>query len=428
MTSPSLSNAISIFKRASAIATVSLLVTFSFSLVEAQTLTVLHAFTGGNDGGNPFAGLTADAAGNLYGTTVNGGERFAGTVYRLASRNQGWVLTPLYSFQGQSPNNDGAVPDARVAFGPNGVLYGTTGVGGLYACFDEQGCGIVFSLRPPASICNAIDCPWTETILYRFTGPDGAYPVGDLTFDQAGNLYGVTNAGGNSGCDQYEGDDCGVVYMITPGGSFSVLYKMPGGSGGSYPEAGVTFDSMGNLYGTTSRGGSSDLGVIFKLTPSQGGWTGTTLYQFQPGNGGNNPYAGLITDGAGNFYGATSAGGLYGGGTVFELSPSGNNWTYTVLYSFTGPGPGPQANLTMDSSGNLYGTTFGDGTPGLGSVFKLTHSGGNWSYTTLHNFTGGSDGYAPYGSVILDRNANVYGTTTEGGTFQYDGVIFEITP
>lgn len=385
------------------------------SPTQAQTFAVIHSFTGVSDGANPYAGLAMDQGGNLYGTTSAGGLG-NGTVFRVTSRNSFWILQTLYGFQGSSHNNDGSHPTARITL-HNGIVYGSTQAGGLVGCANNNGCGTVFYLRPPLTVCRASLCPWTETVLYRFAGrADGGNPAGDLVVDQSGDVFGTTSGGGSSGCSYQPGNACGVAYMLTAGGVESVLYQMPAGSGGSYPESGITVDPSGNLFGTTSQGGSANLGTIFQLAPSQGGWSENNLYQFQSGAGGQTPWAGLISDGAGNFYGATTAGGASGGGTVYQLTHPGGGWTYSPIYSFSGSRNGPVSNLTIDSSGNLYGTTPGGGQFGHGSVFKLTRANGSWSYTSLHDFTGGSDGAQPSGTVILDASGNIYGTTVAGGS------------
>ncbi len=384
------------------------------SPMQAQTYSVIHTFTGASDGANPYAGLTMDQGGNLYGTT-SAGDLGNGTVFKLSFKNSFWVLQTLYGFQGSSHNADGSRPMARISL-HNGIVYGTTQTGGLAGCANNNGCGTVFYLRPPFVVCRVSLCPWTETVLYRFAGhTDGGNPVGDLVVDQSANVYGTTSGGGNSACSYQPGNACGVVYTLTSSGAESVLYQMPGGSGATYPESGVTVNPSGSLFGTTSQGGSANLGTIFELSPSQGGWTENNVYQFQPGSGGQTPWAGLISDGAGNFYGATTAGGASGSGAAFQLTPSGAGWNYSPIYSFSGGGSGPVSNLTMDSSGNLYGTIPGGGQFGHGSVFKLTRVNGTWSYASLHDFTGGSDGAQPYGTVILDANGNIYGTALAGG-------------
>ena len=203
------------------------------------------------------------------------------------------------------------------------------------------------------------------------------------------------------------------------------------GDGGDSPTSSVIFDPEGNLYGTTPRGGPpggpvGGYGVVYQLTPSGSGWTQNILYLFQNGSDGAYAEGGVIRDQAGNLYGTTLEGGAGGGGTVWELSPSGGGWTLTTLYSFTGT-IGSFASLTMDAAGSLYGTTKQDGALGYGNVFRLTNSGGNWTYTSLHDFTGGSDGGQPYGQVTLDTDGNIYGTAATGGA-SGNGVVFEIAP
>src|SRR5271169_6626419 len=180
------------------------LTTVALQSAQAQTVTILHSFTGHGDGGAPYAGLTMDQAGNFYGTTLAGGAGY-GTVFKLTHSGSNWVLSTVYAFQG---GNDGGYPTARVVFGPDHVLYGTTSGDG-----DNGGQGTVFNLRPPSHPCRSINCPWTETVLYRFTGTDdGGYPgYGDLTFDAAGNIYGTTMDGG-ANCSPYY--NCGVVFEL----------------------------------------------------------------------------------------------------------------------------------------------------------------------------------------------------------------------
>ena len=208
------------------------------------------------------------------------------------------------------------------------------------------------------------------------------------------------------------------------------------GNDGSHPYAGLVFDQAGNLYGTTTYGGVNGHGTVFELSPSGSGWVLQTLYSFQSPSDGGHPYAGLIFDSVGNLYGATTDGGSGNGGTVFELSPSGGGWNFQVLYSFAGPRgglfPGPIANLTFDHSGNLYGTTHVDGLFNYGSVFKLTHGSGGWTYTSLHDFSGAGDGGYPRSQPVFDASGNLYGTASEGGSVACGqascGVVFEITP
>lgn len=388
--------------------------------VQAQTYQVLYNFTGGLDGAYPEAGLTMDGAGNLYGTAYQGGSMNRGTVYKLGHRGTGWVLSPLYNFRGQT---DGGAPIAGVVFGPNGTLYGTTEFAGQLC---GEGCGVVFNVRPPVSICRSTICPWTETVIYSFRGDtDGANPgYGNLTFDHAGNIYGTTYFGGNNAE--------GVVYKLTlSNGSWteSAIHTFSGTSDGENPYSSAIFDAAGNLYGTTFAGGAHGYGTVFQLTPNGSNWTENTLYAFQSANNGGKPFGGVVFDTAGNLYGATSSGGTNSGGTAYELMPSSGSWTFDLLYSFTGTAflPGSYGSLTKDAAGNFYGTTVKDGANGVGSVFKLTPSNGGWTETDLYDFAGGAGGEIPYGSVLVDASGNLYGTASAAGANGY-GVIWEITP
>jgi uncharacterized repeat protein (TIGR03803 family) len=389
---------------------VAMLTTIGSLPAEAQTYAAIYSFTGGHDGGNPEAGLSIDRAGNLYGTALDGGVGF-GTAFKLAHKNSNWIFNPLYSFAGGS---DGAGTYSRVIFGPDGSLYGVT-----YGT--DGGFGTIFKLQPPATACKSALCAWTETVLYRFTGgSDGANPEGDLTFDQAGNIYGVTLRGG---------DGYGVVYELKRSGggwTQSVLHTFEPGSGGTHPTAGLIFDKTGNLYGTAAFGGLG-FGVVFQLTPSGSGWTENTLYVFQGENDGGAPIGGLIFDSSGNLYGSTFQNGAGSGGTAFELVAQSGKWTFALLYSFAGTsGCGPQASLAFDQSGNLYGTTLCDGANGQGSVFKLTPSSGAWIYTSLHDFAGSDGGY-PFSNLVFDTSGNLYGTASQGGANGV-GVVFQVTP
>jgi len=413
-------------------------------VAEAQTFSVIHTFTGQPDGSFPSAGLTLGRDGNLYGTAAaGGGAANAGTVYRLKPSGSAWIIEVLYSFK-DIP--DGAAPSGRVTFGPNGALYGVTARGGVsYTCtFQSQtyGCGTAFKLVPPVQICRSISCPWTESVLYRF-GSDGAYPLGDLTFDEAGNIYGTTSEGGAGQCLDFlhSNEGCGTVYKLGLSGdgwTSNVLYAFQGSSDnyvdGVFPQSGVIFDAAGNLYGTAARGGLAGYdgyGVVYKLAPASGAWNQSVLYSFTGGSDGSIPAGGLVFDGAGNLYGTTvHNNGVGGGGTAYELTNSAGAWGFSSLYDFPGNG-GSVVSLTMDSAGNLYGTTNQDGAYGFGSVFKLSHSSNGWTYTSLHDFTGGSDGAFPDSNVILDRQGKLYGTASAGGDCNNGpgcGTVWMITP
>jgi uncharacterized repeat protein (TIGR03803 family) len=221
------------------------------------------------------------------------------------------------------------------------------------------------------------------------------------------------------------------VYQLQKSGNSwleNTLYAFSGDLDGGEPFGGLVEDSSGNFYGTTSFAGAQGYGTIFELAQTSGTWTLNTLYTFQYASDGGQSYAGLISDSSGNLYGTTSTGGPNNAGTVFELKRSGGSWVFNVVYAFSGTfSDGPRASLIMDSGGNLYGTTFRAGAFGAGSVFKLTKTGNSWTYSSLHDFTGGSDGAYLYSSLALDSAGNLYGTTYLGGT-DGQGVIFEITP
>lgn len=388
---------------------------------QAQTLTVLHNFTGFPEGKTPAAGLSMDQQGRLYGTTSEGGDGACdfgagcGVVYRLKRAGSGWVSEVLQTFTG--PN--GLIPLDRVVFGPDGALYGTAQDGGTFSR------GVVFRLTPPPNLCHAITCPWRETLLHEFGQDDveGDFPAAEVLFDQAGNIYGTTQSGGGQGR--------GVVYKLTRSGSnwiYSVLYDFPASDDGSTPYAGLIFDQAGNLYGTTEYGGPMNWGTVYKLTPSGGAWQETILHDFN-GNDGAVPLAGVLFDQAGNLFGATASGGDSNFvGSVFELVPAGGGWNLTTLHRFpvhNGQVTGPWADLTIDSAGNIYGTTRNSGS-GCGQVFKMTSQGGSWTFTTIHEFQG-SDGCEPQSKVLIDASGNLYGTTRRGGT-HLSGVVWEITP
>jgi len=382
---------------------------------EAQNYHVLYSFTGGNDGADPVAGVTLDSAGNLYGTAATGGARSCGTVYRLTPSGS---FSLLYTFQGQSwGQTDGCAPWARVVFGPDGNLYGTTHSGGNGdGCRELHGCGTVFRVKPqPGTL---------EAILHRFGTYDGSDPFyGDLTFDQGGNLYGVTRNGG--------ANLQGAVFKLTPGGGVwteNVVYSFAGAPDGAAPANGVVLDAAGNLYGTTSAGGTNGWGTVFELKPSGSGWSEGILHSFQSGSDGLTPTGSVFLDGTGRVFGSTLTGGT-GGGIVYQLLPSGGgNWSLTPLYDFTGiTFGGSYHTLIMDNAGNLYGTASADGSHQQGSVFKLTWSNGSWIYQSLHDFTGGSDGGVPYGTLVIDARGNIYGTASAGGAYG-NGLVFEITP
>jgi len=388
-----------------------ILITFLATFIpamHAQTFSVIHTFTGQSDGAFPFSGVTI-RGNSLYGTEFGNYSR----VYQLTHSGSDWVLSTLSTL----PKNPS--PYARVVFGPDGHLYGTSWGGGPYSF------GTVFKLTPPVGICRDAACYWTVNDVHDFgLGTDGQGPYyGDVIWDQQGNMYGTTFYGGTFGN--------GTVYELTPSGNGyteSLLYSFSGPDGAN-PCAGLVFDKKGNLFGTTGAGGSNNFGTIFELTYVPGvGWTEHVLYNFQKISDGGYPEGGLIFDSAGNLYGTTPSGGSGGGGTVFELSPSGDTWTFKLLYSLSGNGYGPLAPLSMDGAGNLYGTTSTGGIYNWGYVFKLSNTQNGWVFTSLHDFTGGADGKGSSNYVAIDIDGTLYGTTVMGGNPNGFGVVWMIKP
>ena len=378
-----------------------LAVVFSFSdAYSSSTETVLYAFTDrGHDGSGPTGSLTMDGTGNLYGTTQGGGRRCAGTAFEVATDG---TKTTLHCFR----DLDGTDPSAGMILA-HGKLYGTTWQGGA------NGYGTVFEIGRH------------ETVLYNFCSQgncaDGASPFASLVADKAGNLYGVTTAGGTS--------NDGTVFRLAPGGIETVLHSFGGGPDGSGPCGALISDKIGNLFGVTQYGGTNNAGTVFEVS-SKG--AEAVLYSFEGGTDGSIPCGALLTDKEGNYYGTTYEGGANGKGTVFELSPDGNE---TILYSFCSrtdcaDGSQPTSGVIADGKGNFYGTTlFGDANSSCdcGVVFELTRDG---IEKVIHAFSGGSDGEAPESGLILDSAGNLYGTTASGGGGCFTGgcgTVFKIT-
>jgi uncharacterized repeat protein (TIGR03803 family) len=408
---------------------------------QAQTETALFSFclypespvTGCTDGVGPFSRLTSDGAGNLYGTTRNGGPGGwpgDGTVFELSPNGSGgWNETVLYSFTGGA---DGGSPYSYVVFDSVGNLYGTTASGGANGCKNfGDGCGVVFELSP-------VGTSWTETVLYSFAGgTDGADPIAGLILGPAGNLYGTTSGGfGGS-------DGSGTVFELSPSGSGwteRVIYTPATTSSGYGIWAGLTMNAAGNIFGV----GQS---TVFELSPNgSGGWNPTVIYTFADAlKDGSNPLGTPVLDQAGNLYGTTSAGGAHNYGTVYKLSPGETGWTETILHSFNNNGTDgydPVAGIVLDAAGNIYGTTSLGGTPSIvlgyaripGTVFKLVAPVGNGkTYQEKVLSFDGTDGFAPFGSLILDSSTgNLYGTTVDGGVGYGSastglGVVFEVS-
>jgi uncharacterized repeat protein (TIGR03803 family) len=325
----------------------------AFRVTASGAETVLYSFGLAPDGQEPsYGALVHDKAGNLYGTTFQGGAGF-GTVFKLSPKGKEEVL---YTFKGGS---DGVYPKGSLVIDSAGNLYGNTDEGGGTGC-DGAGCGTVFKISPAGE----------ETILHIFTGaPDGANPQSGLVKDAEGNLYGTTFSGGAS--------NYGAVFRLTPAGEETVLYSFAGPPDGAYPFAGLYL--AGDLFGTTAAGGKSTLcspgcGTVFKLTKAG---KESVLYGFSGLADGSQPFGGLTRDKEANLYGTSFGGGnpaCNGGGgcgTIFKLTKEN---VFTTFYSFTGAtdGANPYAGVILDPSGNLYGTTYFGGASDRGVVFELT--------------------------------------------------------
>lgn len=402
------------------------------SSADAQTYSLFYSFTGGADGGNPQGQMIRDSSGNLFGSTVQGGDLSCGSgngcgvIFKIDSSAN---LTVLHTFTGP----DGSYPFGDMASDASNNLYGTTSQGG-----GTQASGVVFKLNKVTGEFN---------VLHRFGGgTEGGEPNGVIR-DSVGNLYGTTFVGGAAGC----GDNltCGTIYKLDRAGSLTVLYNFTGGTDGGLPIA-VIRDNAGNFYGTTLVGGDlncqpntvsgSGCGTVFELTAAG---SLKVLHAFTGGKDGENDaavgasQAGLIRNSAGDLFGTSIFGGLRscksfpGCGVVFETTAEGK---YKVLYSFTGGADGymPTYALTSDSSGNLYSTTTEGGfvgptcgLAGCGTVFELDTSG---QLQTLYSFTNTGDGFYP-NNLISDPSGNLYGETTGGGgNSGTAGTIFKITP
>jgi hypothetical protein len=411
-------------------------ITFSLAVrSQAQTYNILYSFAGTSDGKDGADSLIFDSAGNLYGTTSDGGSACTiscGTVFELSPNGTGgWTEQVIYAFTGGAA---GFQPEGSLVMDAAGNLYGTTDSGGT--C-----CGTIYKLT------HNSDGSWTHSVLYTFVGgSDGGNPIAGLALDSAGNLYGTTQYGGGGGCGI---PGCGTIFELSPTstGSWSeTLLHIFHGPDGQLPQANLILDAAGNLYGTALEGGkvytacSSGCGLVFKLTPSSSGkWTEKIIHYFD-GTHGNGPFGGLTFDSAGNLYGTTGYGGILrdcggnGCGVVFELSLNSSGvWQQTRLYNFHDTdGAQPFAGVVVDGSGNVFGTTSLGGDlscikSGCGVAYELTPSSTHWTQTVLHVFGSGSDGFFPDGGLILDSAGNVYGMTLLGGTDD-QGELYEITP
>jgi uncharacterized repeat protein (TIGR03803 family) len=415
----------------------------SFNFAAGQQYKVLWSFGGPpNDGQSSLASLTFDGVGNLYGTTQYGGTSGGGTVFELSPTGDGsWNEAILYNFCTNKNGVqclDGEGPAAGLVLDSRGNLYGTTENGGGQPCpSDLNGCGTVFELSPSSAPGGS----WTQTVLYSFCASelngqclDGSHPLSQLIFDASGNLFGTTMAGGTGHlADSF---DDGVIFQLSPGANSwkeTVLYDFCSTGQGNYcpdgvdPQAGLTFDKSGNLYGTTSAGGAPSSvggGTVYKLSPSGNGWIETVLYAFRaPYLKGSSPVATVSFDTAGNLYSTVELKGAGDAGGVFRVDPSGSGSEDT--FSFNGEdGDMPTAGVLVDSEARtLYGTTSDSFT--FGTVFKIEAPANE---TVLYDFCAEpdcADGSSPFAAVIQDQSGNLYGTTYLGGLYNF-GVVFEI--
>ena len=384
--------------------------------LKASTTEVLYSFAGDEDGEYTDTDIAIDAAGNLYGTSVLGGDFGGGTVWQLSPVGSDWVHTVLYSFTGGA---DGGEPYKGVTLDAAGNLYGTAVTGGSGSC--EGGCGVTYKLTKSGAT-------WTQSVIHAFTGgEDGSGPGARVAVDGRGKVYGMTPTGGANGL--------GTIYALRPrpNGDWAlrVIHTFTGGSDGSSGSAGKLLLRGGRIYGAATTGGANGSGAVFELTPTRTGeWDFKTLYSFQGAPDGVFPYGALLFDANGNLYGTTYYGGVNGLGAVYQLSPNGSGeWSEKVLYSFKAGSDGNSSisNLVSDGAGNLYGTT-SEGGLGSGTIFKLTPGqNGTWTESIPHRFQDSPDGAFPYAGMAGDGAGSFFGATVHGGA-DGEGAIYKFTP
>jgi uncharacterized repeat protein (TIGR03803 family) len=377
---------------------------------------VAYSFAGDEDGEYPSTELVIDGSGNLYGTTVQGGEFGGGTVFQLTPSGDHNVL---YSFRGST---DGGQPYGGVTLDADGNLYGSAVVGGNGGSC-EDGCGVAYKL-------TNVGGTWTQTVMHSFTGGlDGSGPGSGLTLDAHGDLFGMTPTGGAYGL--------GVIYQLhSVSGTwhFRVIHAFTGGDDGSSGSAGrLLLDSAGNLYGAATTGGANQKGTVFEMKRRGSDWNYRVLYAFKGMPDAGFPYGGLLFDGRGRLYGTTYYDGANNLGSVYQLTPTRHGpWKERVLYSFQGGTDGANSisSLVPDASGNLYGTTSEGGAPGCscGVIFKLSPAGGGaWTESVAYAFMGVPDGAFAYNGMVSDGHGNYFGTTVHGGEDD-EGALYQFTP
>jgi uncharacterized repeat protein (TIGR03803 family) len=381
---------------------------------------ILFTFQGTLDGANPAAPLVADAKGNFYGTAANGCTYNDGCVFQLSHPNGIWTQTVLYSFSGP----DGATPTASVILDSAGNVYGTTALGGAFNS------GTAFELTPTDR------GPWTETLLHSFgSGTDG-YQPSEIAFSSSGDIYGTTQFGGTASAGS---DNGGTVYRLTfADGAWTetLLYSFPGdflGPNGDLPFGGLAIDHAGNLYGVTQAGGANGHGTVFTLArAADGSFTERIIHSFHITDG-DLPNSTPVFDSAGNLYGTTHFGGnanlcpSEGCGTIYELTKnSDGSWSEILLRELQNQdGSGAVGPVVFDRDGNLYAAAQAGGAYSWGTILKLTpRTSAPWAETIVHDFTNNPDGASPSG-ILVDSSGSIFGTTGAGGSSQL-GVIFEI--
>lgn len=382
--------------------------TIAAHTAQAQTEQVLWNFQGTPDGENPYGGVAFNN-GNIFGTTYNGGLYGFGSVYELTPTGTGtYNESVIYSFCESSPScPDGQNPVfGDVIFDSKGNLYGTTYLGG------SNGDGVVFELTPPTT-----GTTWTETVLWNFANtPDAANPVNGLIWDSEGNFYGTAYNGGAGGY--------GAVFELSPNGSGGWTEQVAASINGLY--GGLSIDSSGNIYGT-------EAASVVKLEPNgSGGFNPVTIYSFNSADAtteGEEPNGTPIVDSSGNVYGTTTKGGTHSDGAVYKLTYNSTKSTYTekLLYSFGSNGTVPYAGVVADPSGNLYGTTTSGGKNEAGIVYELVYNSKNGTYAekNLQTFIG-ENGAVPYAGLVYN-GGYVYGTTYAGGS-DGEGTVFVVNP
>jgi uncharacterized repeat protein (TIGR03803 family) len=376
-----------------------------------------HAFSGPPDGADPanFDTLALDDAGNLYGTTSEGGDVSCncGVVFKLTSSGSGYAETILLTFD----RTNGASPETGLVVVKH-ALFGTA-LGGR----GVSGHGIVFELA-------AANGGYRETIIHQFSGNrDGSDPAGALTLGKGGILFGTTSGGGLNAR--------GTVFKLVPSGAGydeRVIYDFPSLSGGAYPIGALTLDAAtGTVYGTAAMGGAGNVGTAFSLTPHGGQYTARVLHAFTGGSDGATPLGNLILNGS-SLYGVAEQGGGRGGlGVVYRLSPAGSGYAETTLHEFSARdlrgGQLPESGLVMDQGGDLFGTTIAGGmgpSGGYGVAFELVPSGARYTERILHAFGSGTDGGAPSGGLVAGKDGTLYGTTAFGGGSFDGGTVFQL--